>query len=361
MAADTTPIKKIYDWVFNRLSLGAFMPLVEEKKVPVHKHSYWYYLGGIALILLVEQIVTGVLLLVYYVPELKSAHASILTINSQVDFGWFIRSLHSWGANLFILVLFLHLFSTYFMKAYRKPREVTWLTGIGLIAIAMGFGFTGYLLPWDKVSFFATKVGLDITAQVPFVGEIMANLLRGGKMINQDTLSRFFDIHVMVLPLSIFALLGLHLLLITLHGMSEPKEFKERPPQKKQYEKFFPTFALKDAMVWVLVLNLLAVFVALFPWPVGEPANPFAPAPIGIKPEWYFLSMFQFLKLIPSKVGPIEGEQFGILVITLVGLSLALMPFIDRGQSERVSKFATGYGIFVALVLLILTIWGFVA
>src|SRR5690606_23484968 len=155
---------------------------------------------------------------------------------------WFVRSLHSWGANLFILVLFVHMFSTFFMKAYRGPREVTWLTGMGLLVIAFAFGFTGYLLPWAEVSFFATKIGLDITAQMPFIGDLMANVLRGGPDITQSTLTRFFAIHVWALPLALMGLMGAHLLLVQFHGMSEPKPTAADPQPVKGYEKFVPTF-----------------------------------------------------------------------------------------------------------------------
>lgn len=165
---------KVYQWLDDRLYLKSLQVLAEKKTVPIHKHSIWYYLGGVALVLLLVQICTGGLLMVYYVPEIGSAHGSVLKLNSQINFGWFIRSLHSWGANMMILALFIHLFSTYFMRAYRTPRELTWLTGLGLMVLAFGFGFTGYLLPWDEVSFFATKIGIDITSKMPMIGEWMA-------------------------------------------------------------------------------------------------------------------------------------------------------------------------------------------
>jgi quinol-cytochrome oxidoreductase complex cytochrome b subunit len=350
--------EKIYSWLDQRLGLSSLIEMGAKKKVPIHKHSIWYYMGGIAIALLLVQILTGVLLMFYYVPEIGSAHSSVLFINSQVDFGWFIRSLHSWGANLMIFVLFLHMFSTYFMKAYRKPREITWITGLILLVLALGFGFTGYLLPWDEISFFATKIGIDITAQLPFIGELIATLLRGGESVGQATISRFFTIHVIVLPLALFSVLGLHLLLIQLHGMSEPKEFSELPEDKKTYESFFPTFALKDFMVWLLTINFLSVIVMLFPWGVGSEADPFAPAPAGIKPEWYFLAMFQVLKEIPSKILIFEGEHLGLLAFGLIGFIFLIAPFVDRGKNLLVSKIFTFYGITVLLALVFYTIKG---
>jgi cytochrome b6 len=356
-----SPTNKLIQWLDDRLGLAPFKYLAEHKQVPVHKHSFWYYMGGIALIFIVTQVVTGVLLMVYYIPEIESAHSTILQINSQIDFGWFIRSLHSWGANLLILGVFFHMFSAYLMKAYRPPREFTWLTGLALLVLMFAFGFTGYLLPWDEVSFFATKIGLDITSKAPFIGEYMANILRGGTDISQETLSRFFTIHIMVLPLLLLPLLGLHLWLVQSHGMSEPESVQKLPPEAKQYEKFVPTFALKDAMVWILVMNFLAILVALFPWGIGKEADPFAPAPMGIKPEWYFLAMFQFLKLLPPQVGPIEGEQFGMMLFGLVGVLFALVPFVDRGQSRLMSQIAHWYGIIIIILFVFFTIWGYIS
>jgi cytochrome b6 len=351
--------KRLWDWLLERLELGPILYFAQKKEVPVHRYSFWYYMGGIILILLIGQVLSGMLLMVYYIPEIRSAHASILALNSQIDFGWFIRSLHSWGANLMIFFLFAHLFSTYFMKAYRPPRELTWLSGMLLLGLGFGFGFTGYLLPWDSTSFFATKIGLDITAKVPLVGETVAYILRGGTDISQSTLSRFFTIHVMLLPILLLPVLGLHLWIIQAHGMSEPEQGPTTyPSPEEKYEKFFPTFIFKDFMAWVVVLGALAILVALRPWGVGEQADPFAPAPIGIKPEWYFLSMFQFLKLLPPTIGPIEGEQFGILFFGLIGLCLALMPFFDTGASAGRSRAATWFGIILLAGLIIFTIWG---
>lgn len=344
--------------VESRLSLSAIRALAAKKKVPVHKHSVWYYMGGITAMYLAVQVLTGILLMVYYVPDINSAHASILKINSQVDFGWFVRSLHSWGANLMILMAMAHLFSTYFMKAYRKPREVTWWTGLALMVLILGFGFTGYLLPWDDVSFFATKIGLDVASKVPVVGEAIAHILRGGDTISQATISRFFAIHVAVLPCLLLGLLGLHVMLVQAHGMSEPAEFKALPEDKKTYEHFFPEFFLKDLLVWILAANALFVLVMLSPWGIGPEADPFAPAPIGIKPEWYFLAPFQFLKLIPAQIGPIEGEMFGILLMSLAAMGFVVAPLIDKGKSKQAAALATAYGVVILVGFIVLTVWG---
>lgn len=356
MTSESRPRHDLLKWLDDRLKFQEFLKVAEKKEVPIHEHSIWYYMGGIALVFMAVQFVTGVLLMVHYVPGIESAHACILKINSQVDFGWFIRSLHSWGANLLILVLFAHLFSTYFMKSYRKPREITWLSGIALFGLTMAFGFTGYLLPWDDVSFFATKIGLDIADKVPFIGAHIADLLRGGETIGQATLSRFFMIHVALLPACLLLLMGGHLLLVQLHGMTEPSSFQENA--KRHYEKFFPNFLLKDVLVWLLALNALATLVTFFPWGIGQEVDPYGPAPMGIKPEWYFLAEFQFLKLIPAKIGPVEGELAGMGFMMLLAAGLVLVPFYDRGDSKLKSRIATIYGLVLLAGLTIFTIWG---
>lgn len=353
-------IEKIYNWFDKRLGLKNWQDFAAKKKVPLHSNSVWYYMGGIALMILLIQFATGMLLMVYYIPEIDSAHSSVQFINSQVEFGWFFRSMHSWGANLMILVLFIHLFSTFFMKAYRSPRELTWVTGIGLLVLCFGFGFTGYLLPWDEIAFFATKIGLDIAASVPLIGEPMAEILCGGAEIGQGTLSRFFMIHVILLPLALALLLGVHLLLVQLHGMSEPESFSKKA-SKENYEPFFPNFVLKDLMVWLLVLNLIATIAVLFPWGLGPHADAFAAAPAGIKPEWYFLGMFQFLKILPAHIGFIEGEVFGLLVFLVIGLIFTFAPFIDTKRRPGTAKTLEIYGIIVLIALIIFTWWGFVA
>ncbi len=347
------------NWLRERLPLNGLAEFAAKKKVPLHSHSLWYYLGGIALILLVIQFATGILLTFYYIPEINNAHASVLFINSQIDFGWFFRSMHSWGANFMIAAVFIHMFSAFFMKAYRAPRELTWLSGFALLFLSLAFGFTGYLLPWDEISFFATKIGLDIANSLPLVGPTIAELLRGGTEVGQGTISRFYVIHVILLPLATLLLLGVHLLLIQVHGMSEPESFKRS--KQKAYEPFFPDFILKDAMIWLLVINIISTVVVLSPWGIGAEADPFAAAPAGIKPEWYFLAMFQFLKFIPAHLFGIEGELLGILIISAVGAILACAPFIDKGKNPTLSKAMDIFGLIVLIAFIGLTYWGYIA
>ncbi len=321
----------IFEWLDERLALAPMREFAAHKTVPVHRHTVFYYFGGMTLFFFLVQVLTGILLMLYYRPSANEAFESVEFIMTTVPFGWLIRSLHSWSANLMVYFAFVHLASVYFMKAYRPPREITWITGCLLFFLLLGFGFSGYLLPWNQLAFFATKVGTDIAESMPLVGEWMLRFLRGGDRVTGGTLSRFYGWHVAILPAATTVLLGVHLVLVQLQGMSVPPareaEAARRPPMK-----FFPHFALRDLFGWVLALGMLAALAALFPWELGEKADPFAPAYKDIRPEWYFMFMFETLKLVPGgEVAGIEYEAIPILLFSLAGLALVLVPFLDRG------------------------------
>src|SRR5579872_7375593 len=205
-------------WLDERLGLSSIRKFIEHKTVPLHSATMWYYFGGITLFLFTIQVMTGVLLLLYYRPSPTEAYESVQFIVTKVQFGWLIRSIHSWSANLMIFTAFVHMFSVVFLHAYRRPRELTWLSGIALLGLALAFGFSGYLLPWNKVSYFATKVGTDMAANVPLIGAELARYLRGGEDVAGGTLSRFFALHVAALPGLTTMLLLVHLLLVQKHG-----------------------------------------------------------------------------------------------------------------------------------------------
>lgn len=369
----------LYSWIDERVKLGGLVEFMGKKYVPLHRGSVWYYFGGVSLFLFIIQVVTGILLLLYYKGSEQLAFESIQFLMSKVEFGWLIRSIHSWSANLFVLAAVIHMFSVYFEKAYRKPREITWLTGMFMLFLALGFGFSGYLLPWNELAFFATKVGTDIAGEVPFIGKPIMIFLRGGEEVTGATLSRFFAFHVAVFPGIFTVLLGIHLLLVQRQGMSEPltlyekvagfvdqKEVEKIPEyllEGKHTEKktmpFFPNFLLRDLLLWLIVLNLLAVLAVYFPWELGKKADPLASAPAGIRPEWYFLFMFQTLKYFPAKVLFVDGEMLGVLLFGAAGLLWMLVPLWDRksARGER-NRWVTYLGIFAIGYIILFTILG---
>src|ERR1700681_904466 len=213
---------KVTSWLGERIDLSSVRELIQHKTVPVHSATRWYYFGGITLFLFVIQVVTGILLLFYYRPTVGEAFDSVRFIMTRVEFGWLIRSIHSWSANLLIFVAFVHMFSVVFTHAYRPPRELTWASGIVLLGLMLGFGFSGYLLPWNQISYFATKVGTDVAGSTPVIGPAIARVLRGGDDVGAATLTRFFALHVMVLPIITAGLVVLHVVLVQKNGMSTP-------------------------------------------------------------------------------------------------------------------------------------------
>lgn len=352
-------IETFKGWLDERLSISTLTRAAQKKEVPLHRQSIWYYFGGMTLFLFVVQVVTGILLLLYYRPSAENAFESVQFIMTEVKFGWLIRSIHSWSANLMILTLFIHMFSVYFMRAYNRPRELTWVSGVVLLLISVGFGFSGYLLPWNEVSFFATKVGTDIAGVIPVAGKTMLRFLRGGDEVTGATLTRFFGFHVAVLPALATVFIAIHVLLVQLHGMHVPARYE------KNYRrmKFFPNFIMRDLIGWILAIGVLAALAALFPWELGVKADPFAPAPAGIKPEWYFLFMFQTLKYIPGKILFFDGEVIGILFFTLAGAALLVIPFINRSpeQYPRRRMIFNVFGSIALLYIIVMTVVGYLA
>jgi quinol-cytochrome oxidoreductase complex cytochrome b subunit len=210
--------KKLFNWLDERLGLTTIYNVVLDRKVP--KVNWFFTLGSASLFLFVMQGVTGILLTVYYVPTPDHAYDSIQYIMNDVTFGWLIRGIHHWGATLMVLVVFLHMLRTFYFAAYKYPREVTWLTGVILLLSTLGMGFTGYLLPWNQRSYWATTVGTEIPGTVPFIGQFITNVLRGGPDLSALTLSRFFSVHIWVLPAVIVGTIGIHLYLIIRIGIS---------------------------------------------------------------------------------------------------------------------------------------------
>jgi cytochrome b6 len=329
-------VQHVLNWLDERLDLSGLKHFVAEKGVPIHTQEVWYYLGGLTLFLFAVQVFTGILLLLYYRPSATEAYESVQFIVTRVPFGWLIRNVHSWSANLLIAAAFAHLFSVFLLKSYRKPRELTWVSGMLLLFLTLGFGFSGYLLPWNELSFFATKVGTGIAGSVPLAGPFLLRLLRGGDDVTGATLSRFFGLHVAVLPAISTALVVLHLLLVQQQGMSVPRRIERalKPGEKLRQMPFFPNYVLRDVLLWYLALAALAALAAYSPWDLGKKADPFAAVPPGIRPEWYFLATFHTLKLIPSHVLGIEGERLGVLAFGLVAVFLVFVPFLDRRSRD---------------------------
>ena len=359
---EKTIASSIYGWVDERIGLSELAAFARHKTVPVHAQSFWYYWGGISLFLFLVQCFTGVLLLVYYRPGVE-AYESVRQITFVMHFGWLIRSAHAWSANLMIFSILVHMFSVYFMKAYRKPREVGGLSGMALLGLASVFGFSGYLLPMDELSYFATKVGLQIPSAIPYAGEAIASMLRGGPDVSEFTVQRFFALHVVVLPAIFLPLLAFHLWLVQRHGNAVPPSEESKPASERKAIPFMPNFLRKDLAMWLISLNILALLASVFPWALGKQADALVPAPAGIHPEWYFMSPFEMLKLLGfvfSGKYAAYGEIAGLLLFTLGILLWILIPFYDiQRESGQRARAAHYFGLLAVFALLATTVLGY--
>ncbi len=352
-------------WLDRRFQITPLIEFLSHKQVPLGTHWMgWYYLGGITMFFFIVQVITGVLLLMYFQPGEATAYESIRFLTTKVPFGWLIRSIHSWSAHLMIISLVLHMFSTMMLKAYRPPRELTWVSGYLLFLLTLGFGFSGYLLPWNKLAYFATTVGTNIVRSVPVLGDWLLQVLRGGQDVTINTLYRFFAAHVVILPLAFVGLISLHLLFIQRQGMALPVGTQVAP----RGMKFFPSFAMRDVLLWLACLMLLlslAVFLPYGPgipgmdWELGSKANPMAPAYPGIKPEWYFLWEYQLLKEFPPHLFGLPGPQVCLFLIALLFGIWAIIPWLDRRAARNKSSPAfSDFGWAAILFLTYLTLMG---
>jgi cytochrome b6 len=353
----------VTSWLDQRYKFSDFMEFLRHKEVPLGHHSMvWYYLGGTTMFFFAVQILSGLLLLAYYQPGENTAYESIRFITTKVPFGWLIRSVHVWSAHLMILSLCVHMFSTLLLKAYRPPRELTWVTGFVLFSIGLGFGFSGYLLPWNELAYFATAVGTDSVKSVPVIGHWLLEVMRGGPDVTIHTLYRFFALHVVVLPLAIFAIVGMHLLFIQRQGMAPPMGDHE----VRRGMPFFPNFLLRDLLLWLIcliTLMILAVFLPYGPgipgieWELGAKADPLQPAYPGIKPEWYFLWIYQLLKEFPPHLLGMEGPQAALALVSVLMLVWVAIPWLDRNaRKDRPSPGFSDYGVAAIVWLTYLTL-----
>lgn len=324
--APRTTAGRLAEWLRDRLALGGLVELAARKRVPIHRHSWLYLLGGAAFFLFLLQVASGCLLMLYYQPTEDAAYESVQQIMTAVPYGWLIRSVHVWGAHLFLAVAVAHLLTTLWAAAYRPPRELTWVSGTLLLAGALGFGFSGYLLPWNELSYYATRVGTALPASLPGVGPVLVHVLRGGDQVSGATITRFYAAHVFFLPVACGALLALHLLLVQLHGLSLPVGRAAGPVREQR--PFFSEFLLLEACGWLPLFGLIVSLAVLLPAELGVRADPLQPAPAGIKPEWYFLFMFQTLKYVP--------EWLGVCFFALLAVFLVGMPFCDRSAARGV-------------------------
>jgi ubiquinol-cytochrome c reductase cytochrome b subunit len=315
-------------WLDKRTGVQKLMEESLDEPIPGGARLAYVFGSGL-LFIFISQIITGVCLALYYVPSAETAHASVAYITKQVAAGAFLRSLHYYGSSAMIIVLLLHFLQTFLYGSFKGRRELLWISGAVLSLIVLGMGFTGYLLPWDQKAYFATAVGTNIVGQIPFFGNWLTRLLRGGDTIGTLTLSRFYVAHVFLLPAAIFAFIAAHIVLFRKAGPAGP--IKEDPINPKlRPEGFYPRQVIMDMAFALLIMVGLGILSYFHPASLGPIANPadtlFLP-----RPEWYYLPMFEWLKFW-------EGPKvvFAVVVVPgILAMLFFLLPFLDRRLERR--------------------------
>ncbi|HHT9126815.1 MAG TPA: cytochrome b [Candidatus Brocadiia bacterium] len=344
--------KKLYDWFEDRLGAVAIVSKFLKEPLPASV-SWPYCLGSQALFLLIIQFVTGAFLGMNYSPSPEQAYQSVKYVTEEIPLGYIVRGLHHWSATFLVIVLVMHMLRIIFFGSYKKPRELTWIVGVMMFFIVLGFGFTGYLHPWDQKAYWATVVGTNIAGDVPVIGKYITRILRGGADVGTVALTRFYAVHVFFLPAMLVPLIIAHIYLMRRHGISS--HFRIKEGTKEKTIPFFPDHAFKDAVVFSGVFIILVTVVLNIPAKLEEIANPTDTAYIP-RPEWYFLFLFEMLKYFK---GPFK--VIGTVVIPAVGACILIaLPFIDfRKERNPFKRPIVSSLTVVTLVLLIgLTILG---
>ena len=362
----------IGEWVSERAP--GLMPVYRKHMTEYYapkNFNIWYYFGSLALLVLVNQIVTGIFLTMNYDPSASGAFDSVQYIMRDVEWGWLIRYMHSTGASLFFVVVYLHMFRGLMYGSYQKPRELVWLLGMLIFLVLMAEAFMGYVLPWGNMSFWGAKVIVSLFGTIPVIGKDLVEWIMGDYLPADATLNRFFALHVIALPLVLLLLVVLHLAALHEVGSNNPdgvdvkhgpKGNRWDPTKPADGIPFHPYYTVKD-MVGVGLFLAIAAFIIFFQPTFGGwflehdnsiPANNLV-TPAQIKPVWYFTAFYAIVRMIPSAMGP---AVWGVLGMFGAILLLFLMPWIDAGKVKSIRYRGTGYK--VALGLFVLAFFGLV-
>jgi ubiquinol-cytochrome c reductase cytochrome b subunit len=336
-------VRRVFGWIDERIDIAGLKRGLLDRKMPGGL-TWWHTLGSATLTVFVVQVVTGIVLAMYYAPSPDHAYDSIRYLERTVVSGATLRGIHHWGASAMVVLVLAHMIRVFSMGAYKYPREINWVLGVALLFIVLGFSFTGYLLPWDQKAYWATQVGTNIAGTTPVVGNLMVKLLRGGAQLGAATLARFFALHVLLLPMLLGVIVLLHLALVIRQGIAPRTAVLDSgapprttdPAYAEYYQSryatskgagvpFWPNILYKDVVVGVVVVAILVVLARVSGAGLESPADPSDSAYVP-RPEWYFLPFFQLLKLVP---GSWESAVAVGIPAALV-LVLLLLPFFDR-------------------------------
>lgn len=344
MADSDAPRSGFRAWLDHRTGIDSLLRHALDEPIPGGAKIAYVFGSGL-LFLFLSQIVTGVFLAMYYVPSADHAHTTVAYITKEVTGGSFLRSIHAYGSSAIIIVLLLHIIQTFMYGSYKGRRELVWIAGCVLLTLMLGMAFTGYLLPWDQKAYFATTVGTNILSEIPWVGNGIKELLRGGTEMGTLTVSRFFVLHVFLIPAFIFVFVAMHVYSFRKAGAAGPVTEDAIAP-KLPSEPFYPKQLVMDMGFAALIIVALGFIAYLWPTELGPKSDPsdtqFLP-----RPEWYYVPIFQYLKYWQGSTA-----LLGILVIPgIVGVLLVGLPFFDRSLERRPWKRPVSVGLFTAVLL----------
>src|SRR3982075_3219747 len=334
-------IAQIGEWVDRRLQLAAPIREVAEHPVPKNTASWWYVFGSAALVVFVLQLVTGIMLALIYVPSASEAWNSLQNLNHDVTLGWFIRALHGWGSNFMVAIVLIHMVQVFLFGAYKFPRELTWIVGVFLLLMTLGMAFSGQVLRFDQDAYWGLGIGASIASRVPVIGPLAVKLMLGGPIIAGATLSRFFALHVFVIPGMLIGFVCLHLLMVLKLGINEwpmPGRVVRRATYLQEYHElthkqgipFVPEAVWKDILFSAFILVAIAVCAIHF-GPFGPSGQPdptiIQTAP---RPDFFFLWLYALLSFLPP-----SAETPALLIGPVVVIAgLVLLPFV-AGEGEK--------------------------
>ncbi len=350
-------LTKLLGWIDERFPLTSTWKAHASEYYAPKNFNFWYFFGGLALLVLIVQIVSGIFLTMNYKPDALFAFASVEYIMRDVQLGWILRNIHSTGASMFFIVIYLHMFRGLMYGSYRKPRELLWIIGMIIYLALMGEAFMGYLLPWGQMSFWGAQVIVNLFSSVPFVGPDLAILIRGDFVVSDITLNRFFALHVVAIPLILVLIIVAHLVALHEVGSNNPDGIeikKNKGPDGHPLDgiPFFPYMVVKDAVAAVAFLIVFVAIIFFAPDMGGYfleynnfvPANPMK-TPEHIAPVWYFTPYYAILRAVP----PLFGSQFpGVVAMGVATVIFFALPWLDRGQVKSIRYRGPIYKSFLA-------------
>lgn len=327
--------RKMKKWIMERVPFNqektskVMSEIFLKEPIPRHMKNWYYALGATPLILFSFMVLTGILLTFYYIPSPDKAYESVRYITEEVSMGYWIRGIHRWASNLMVIAIIMHMIRVFFTRGYRKPRELNWIIGILMLGVTLTLCFTGYSMVYNQLSYWATTVGTNMIKEIPFVGNAVLGLLRGGDEVSSNTLTRFFNLHIGFLPTILFVLIVVHIVFVRMHGVSKLEGNENEPTYSFYPEHFYHTI-----IVALFLLTFISALTVILPPGLGEPADPNV-TPAHIKPEWYFFAVYSLLKFIPLKAG--------IYLMMALVIVATFWPFIDDMLRNKWPKLKAHY------------------